>query len=476
MELTQTSKRWWIAAALVAATALAGGAAKGRGIVTSTAGDSRRFTAPPAGRVSFAGTLDKTAVLVGGESLVRMELVIGAQADSRAASARVPSDLIVVLDRSGSMAGDKIEHARGAIRELVGQLGSHDRFGLVTYSNDATLAIPLSAVDDRARAAWLETVSGIVPDGGTNLAAGLDLGLDTIERSRSSGRVPRAILISDGLANQGDATPEGLLRRAGRAARGEYMLTTVGVGADFNEYLMSALADAGTGNYYYLRGAEDLARVFAREFDAARSTVASGLEVTIQPGEGVEVVDAAGYPLERGPQGVMFRPGSLFAGQERRVWVTMSVPNDKVGEHDLGSFTLAYSQGGNRSTLRFAQTPRVAAVAREDDFYARVDAPAWTRSMLVDGYNKMQEEVAREVKAGRRDGALQAVREFRKEAGAMNARIGSAPVQAKIESLGRLENEVVAAFEGDEQALRQNELSKTRSADALDQRRSGSKR
>ena len=110
----------------------------------------------------------------------------------------------------------------------------------------------------------------IVPDGGTNMSSGLDLGLDTIDRMRASGRTSRAILISDGLANQGDATPEGLLRRAGRAARGEYVLTTVGVGADFNEYLMSALADAGTGNYYYLNRSDDLGSVFAREFDAAR--------------------------------------------------------------------------------------------------------------------------------------------------------------------------------------------------------------
>ena len=473
MELTQ--KRWWIAATLVAVTALAGSVAKGRGLMPSGDGP-RRFTAPPAGRVSFAGTLDKTAVLVGGDPLVRMELVIGAQAVPGVTSTRVPTDVIVVLDRSGSMAGDKIENARGAIRELVAGLGPQDRFGLVTYSNDATLAIPLSAVDDAARNAWLATVSGIVPDGGTNMASGLDLGLDALERSRSSGRVPRAILISDGLANQGDASSEGLKHRAGRAARGEYMLSTVGVGADFNEYLMSALADAGTGNYYYLRGAQDLGGVFAREFDAARTTVASGLEVTIEPADGVQVVDAAGYPLERGANGVVFRPGALFAGQERRVWVTMSVPTQTAHEYDLGRFSLAYSDGGARSTLRLAQTPRVAAVAREDDFYAAVDEKAWTRSMLVDGYNKMQEEVAREVKAGRRDGALQAVGKFRQEAAAMNARIGSAPVQKKIDSLGGLEKEVASAFEGDDQASRQNELSKARSADALDQRRAGAKR
>ncbi len=61
---------------------------------------------------------------------------------------------------------------------------------------------------------------------------------------------------------------------------------------------MTALADAGTGNYYYLRSSENLASVFAAEFDSARATVAPGLDVRIDPGEGVAVLDAAGYPLE----------------------------------------------------------------------------------------------------------------------------------------------------------------------------------
>ena len=181
-----------------------------------------------------------------------------------------------------------MEHARAAIRELVGELAPEDRFALVTYSDGAALTIAPAEAREEARASWLATVAGISPDGGTNLSSGLDLGLATIDGIRGNGRVPRAIVISDGLANQGDYTPEGLVRRAGRAARAEYMLTTVGVGADFNEALMKSLADAGTGNYYYVSDPRELGNVFAREFDAARTTVASGLEVQIEPADGVQ--------------------------------------------------------------------------------------------------------------------------------------------------------------------------------------------
>ena len=120
--------------------------------------------------------------------------------------------------------------------------------------------------------------------------------------------------------------------------------------------------------------------------------------------------------------------------------------------------------------------PRVVSVKHEDDFYARVDVSAWTRSVVVDGYNKMQEEVAREVKAGRRDAAIEKVRQFRAETEPLNVRLQSDDVQQKLDSLGKLEADVDSAFVGENQAARQNELSKAQSAAALDERRAGSKR
>ncbi len=467
-----------VAGSLVMATALAGVAARGtsRAPVSETGGEGTTFTAPGSGPVTFTGHLDRTAVLRGRDGVVRMELVIAARSGDAAPRARIPTDLMIVLDRSGSMSGDKIEHARAAVRELVAQLGPEDRFGLVTYSNDAALTIPLSPVAELARAAWTATVGEISPDGGTNMASGLDLALDVIECARSAGRVPRVILISDGLANQGDATPEGLTRRAGRAARGEYMLSTVGLGSDFNEYLMSALADAGTGNFYYLQGSEDLGTVFAREFDAARTTVASGLEVKIEPAPGVSVVEAAGYPLERAGNDVVFRPGALFAGQERRVWVTLTAPHDTVGEYDLARFSLAYGDGTGRVVLALPGTPRVACVRGERDFFAGVDVPAWGRSVVVEGYNEVQDKVAREVKGGRRDAALGVLRRFKDETAAYNAQLRSPAVAAQLEAADRLEADVSAAFEGRNQASKQNELSKEKAAAAVDARRAGSKR
>jgi len=472
----QTKRTHWLtAAALVLGTALAGAMARGN----ATHDEPRRvIPGGSAGAVSFRGALDRTAVLQGRDGTARMELVISAAESAASDSNRKPTDLLIVLDRSGSMSGEKIEHARASVRELVSQLRPQDRFSLVSYASDASVDLALQPLADGNRDAIHHAVARVVPAGGTNMSSGLDLAFGVLEGNRNAERVPHVILISDGLANEGDASPQGLMERARRAARGEYMLSAIGVGVDFNEYLMTAMADAGTGNYYFVHHTEDLANVFAREFDAARGTVASGLAIHVRPAPGVRVTDAAGYPLESQGGEVVVRPGSLFAGQERRIWLTLAMPNDELGEHEVGEFSLRFSSGPDRHRLALADVPRIACVAAETDFYSKLDRDAWERSVAVDEYNAMQEKVAREVKAGNRKEALDILGSFRGRVGELNRHVASAPVAEKLEATTGLEQEVRDAFEGDDQAraAKQNLLSKSRSADALDGRRVGAKK
>ncbi|HVN40360.1 MAG TPA: hypothetical protein VMW19_19530 [Myxococcota bacterium] len=105
---------------------------------------------------------------------------------------------------------------------------------------------------------------------------------------------------------------------------------------------MSALADAGTGNFYYLPDVRELAGIFAGEFAAARETVARGLVVELAPGSGIELVDAAGYPLERMASRVAFRPGDLYAGQVRRVFLTLRAPTGREGALETGALALRW--------------------------------------------------------------------------------------------------------------------------------------
>jgi len=422
-----------------------------------------RFQAPDGGAVGFSGQLDKTAVLLGGDGLVRVELAIRGDASSTADPVRMPSDLVVVLDQSGSMAGEKIIDARAAIRELISTLEPEDRFALVSYSVSAWTTIPLSGVSDAARDRWRRVVDGLTTGGGTNLASGLDMGLGIVDGSPVRGRVPRVILISDGLANQGDTSLSGLRNRARRAAVGEYTLTTIGVGSDFDEQLLATLADAGTGNYYYIESGADLAKIFADEFETARESVARGLAVVIHPADGVEVVDAAGYPLERGAEGeTVFRPGALFAGQDRRIWVTLRTRWDSEGTRELARFGLEYSEGEERKSLHFDEAPRIAAVSDHGAFYASVDEDSWSRSVVVDQYNDLRRKVAWELKRGDAAAAKQRVEAFRDETEEMNAQIDSPEVTQQLRELEGLEKDVEDQLSG-KRALSPGELKRMQS-------------
>jgi Ca-activated chloride channel family protein len=302
---TRRRGRVLLVCALLVAT-LTGGLAARRATgpdPLATGGGGPLHLAAPAGHpVRFHAQLDRGSVLQGSDGLVRMELVMAGEERQETSSPRVPTDLVVILDRSGSMQGEALRFAKAAVAELVSRLGDEDRFALVTYANGASMTLPLAEASGAARGRWLAAVEAIRADGGTNMASGIDLANRAIGSARQPGRATRLILLSDGHANQGDHSLEGLRARAARAVAGEWVLSAVGVGQGFDENVMSAIADAGTGNFYYLPHIRELAGVFDDEFAAARETVASALAVGFELEEGVELVEAAGYPRHR-PRG-----------------------------------------------------------------------------------------------------------------------------------------------------------------------------
>lgn len=434
---------------------------------------SLSIAAPATPGVGFSATLDRSSVMVGQDGEVRAELVITAPTEA-AKLERRDTDLVVVLDRSGSMQGDKLANSKDAVSELISQLGVRDRFALVTYSDDAGVLVPLAYADARNKASWQSTVSNVGADGYTNMSAGMDRAFDLVESSRAAGRAARVVLLSDGLPNLGDPSPEGLSRRATRAPRGEYVMSAIGVGEDFNEFLMTRLADAGTGNYHFLADGADLGAVFANELSTARSTVASSVAVTIRPAANISVVDAAGYPLEVQRSGdVVFRPGILFSGQERRIWVTFRVRADSEGTIDLGDVQLSWNRDGASHSLALASRPSVTAVASKTAYYGSIDKDSWERSVVTEEYNELKTRVSRAVSNGRKDEAMGYLRDYRSKNAEANAYVQSAAVDDNLSELEGLEAEVDATFEGEDQRQKQNIFSKTKSQDAYKSRRVG---
>ena len=474
-----------VGVALLAFTLVGGWAAGNSGAwqdVHLTPGGGGTFRASGNGNVHFRGQLDRTSVLENGDGLVGVELVLSA--DDRPANemALMPTDLLVVLDRSGSMQGVPLADALGSVRELIGRLGPTDRFALVTYASDVQLRIPLEDATRQNRKRWLATVNGISSGGGTNMAIGIDLAADTIALAREPSRAPRVIVLSDGHANEGDHSYEGLRARASRAVAGEYVLSTVGVGQGFDEALMTALADAGTGNFYYVQNGSDLGDVFAGEFDSARDTVASAVAVEIDLGPGVEIVEAAGYPLEREGRTARFRPGTLFAGQERHIWLQLRAPTSRVGDVRLGEVRLTYRdadapQGSAPHVLRIDEPLQMACVQDERVYAASLEPEMVVRGIVEEKLATLKQSVASSVRSGDYDKARRQVGAYQRRNRRDYDRLGMRQEETdSYRESQALIADVEEAFSSPQPAVARNALSKTLSAEGQDGRRQGAKK
>ncbi len=465
--------------ALLAITLVAGWAMGKGGAVPA---DGQTFRASSKGKVHFSGRLDRGSVLENGDGLTGMELVLSADKLPADRGARIPTDLVVVIDRSGSMQGKPLADALGSVRELIGRLGDNDRFALVTYASGAELKVPLEDASAENRQRWVAKVNGIRSGGGTNMASGIDLAADTIAGTRQAGRMPRVILLSDGHANEGDYTQEGLRARAARALSGEYVLSTVGVGQGFDEALMTALADAGTGNFYYVQNGSDLGDVFAGEFDSARETVASAVTVEIDLGPGIEILETAGYPVERQGRTVRFRPGTLFAGQERHIWLTLRVPTNRVGDVDLGEFRLRYREphaalGSEPEVLRLDEPPRMACVADKRQFLASLNEDLVVRGIVEEKLATLKQSVAASVRAGDQTAAKREIEGYLRRNRADYRRLGLVQEeQDSFREAGRLAEDVEQAFKAPRPRAARNALSKSLAAEGQDGRRQGAKK
>ncbi len=182
------------------------------------------------------------------------ETVLGVWIDVPAASQKkhAPASVALVIDVSGSMAGAKMENARSAARSFVEKLADGDLVSVHTFSDEASELVPPTLLDRSSRAAIGRILDGLQPAGGTNLFDGLRLGERRSFNAPATHPVRRVVLISDGAANIGPKAPEILGELAARGAENGIQVTAVGVGIDYDEHTLNALAMRSSGRLYHI--------------------------------------------------------------------------------------------------------------------------------------------------------------------------------------------------------------------------------
>jgi Ca-activated chloride channel family protein len=200
---------------------------------------------------------------------------------------RLPLNLCLVIDRSTSMKGARLQQAKEAARYIVDQLGEEDVLALIAFSDRAEVVVHGQWPFDKAEAR--AAISRIQASGGTELLQGLKEGLQELNRWRGEGRVSSLILLTDG-QTYGDE--KGCLEEAGWAGQQRIPLVTMGVGADWNDDLLDQMARLSGGTSLYIDSAAKIAQAFQDQIHSLGHLYAQDLTLAVHCGEGVSVQEA----------------------------------------------------------------------------------------------------------------------------------------------------------------------------------------
>jgi Ca-activated chloride channel family protein len=260
--------------------------------------------------------LSQSAIAAGKQQRLYLRLSVKALTAGKRAG-HPPVNVALVLDRSGSMQGERIAAARQAAELALDHLASDDTVALVAYNHEVEVLAKAQPLADRG--ALAEKIRGLKADGRTALHAGVATGAVEVRKFLAEAKVNRVILLSDGLANVGPSTPNDLGELGRQLGGAGISVSTIGLGLDYNEDLMQKLASASDGNHAFVEKPADLARVFKAEFGDALSTAAQDIEITIDCRAGFKPVRVLGREAAIAGQRVSLRLNQLQAENERYV-------------------------------------------------------------------------------------------------------------------------------------------------------------
>ena len=294
---------------------------------------------------------------------------------------RPPLNLALVLDRSGSMAGEKLARAREAAQVAVRALRDDDIVSVVTYENGVQVLVP--ATKATAREDICRQIASIQHGGGTALFAGVARGAEELRKFLARDRVNRVLLLSDGLANVGPQTPGELGEFGASLIKEGISVTTVGLGSGYNEDLMTQLAGRSDGRHAFINDSDALVTFFREEMGAMQSVVAQQLTITISCDPGVKPLRVLGREASVVDGRVTLTLNQLFAAEQKYIILELQVPATAAGSaRDLvhAEVTARALPGGEAFTARAGVSARFsdnpAEVEQSIDKKAMADAVA----------------------------------------------------------------------------------------------------
>ncbi len=446
-------------------------------LISAQIGWARSMPAPPwhsSNKIQVQTKLSQTKIVQHSANTVFVDMTFTPPAISSLTGHQRATDIIIVLDRSGSMSeAKKMPYAKAAIWDVLGRLRENDRFALVSFADNAIVQSPLVNVSASTRNYLNNVVRSIRASGGTNMGDGLNAAIRLLDKNANE-RAKKILLLSDGQANQGITNPEQLSQIVARATQYGAVLSTIGMGLGFNENLMARLADYGMGHYSYLEDLTGLGTILTRDLHETRNIYANSSSLEINLGDGVKLIDAGGYPISyMGTSAVKIATGQMLSNTQKHFVMTFNVPTANIGSVSLGSMRLNYQiQGQKMQTQIRPEALFLAVVAPEFKIQAQqsIDKEIYQNSWKDNNLGRMKKKLSKWMREGKKYQAKQAIKQYRKEINQASRESNLPLASSKMEGqLQEMESQVDDAFAGSmlDQQVKRNRAAKSMQYDSI---------
>lgn len=296
--------------------------------------------------------------------------------------ARLPVNITLVLDKSGSMSGPKIEEARKAAIAAIESLSAQDTVSVVTYDSTVEVLVPATKLTNKEMVC--QRIRSVEAGGRTALFAGVSKGAAELRRFLNREQVNRIILLSDGKANIGPSSPSELGALGKSLSKEGITVSTLGLGLDYNEDLMAQIASQSGGNHIFIEDAREIAGIFKEEFKTVMSVVAQEVAVEIKAAEGIRPVRVLGQRADINGQNVVTEIAQIYSEQEKFIVLEVEVAASPEGKpRNVAEVKVSYDNLQTKATDRLAGTASVTFSADENRVKKSINPDVMTASILL---------------------------------------------------------------------------------------------
>jgi len=244
---------------------------------------------------------------------------------------RQSMDLVLVLDVSGSMNGDRVRQVKDATRFVVDQARRGDRISIVSFNSCAKRELRLRIMDSVGKDEANRIATLLSAEGGTSIAAGLDMALSIMEQRRHKNKVSAVLVLTDGQDGWTASLLPQLMQRAAAASCPVYAF---GFGSDHDAALLSAIAEQAKTPFTFVEDTSKIREAFAGAVGGLSSIVAQSVQLTLRCQVTLKMVHTA-FPLQQSGSEATITIPDMFAAERRDFLVELSVPAAVQGQQQV---------------------------------------------------------------------------------------------------------------------------------------------